>query len=396
MTLPVTPAQNIVKADRRRAFDGLTDRMLAFRDRCLTSPRFIRFAEKFPLTRFKARREAAALFDLCSGFVYSQTLLACVRLKLFDLLKAGPLAVEEIAHRLDLSEDAAGRLLTAAVALRLAERRSGGRYGLGGLGAAMLASPGLATMVEHHALLYRDLEDPVRLLRGEQSAAARDPATPGKATNLASYWPYAEGDTGANRDAVADYTGLMAATQPAIAQEILDAYDFRPHRRLMDVGGGNGTFLLHAAQRFPHLQLVLFDVPAVAGLAAARFKEAGIEARATAAGGDFLRDLPPGADAISLIRVLLDHDDATAVGILKAARAALTQGGVLLVAEPMAETRGAEKVAAYFSLYLMAMGRGRPRTEQHLQDLMREAGFSRIERRSTCQPLLVRLLIGSA
>jgi demethylspheroidene O-methyltransferase len=379
--------------EKRSALDAAIDRLLAFRDRCLTNPRFIRFAEKFPLTRIKARREASALFDLCSGFVYSQTLLACVRLKLFELLKDRPLTVEEIARRLDLGEDAAGRLLTAAVALRLAEHRSGGRYGLGGLGAAMLASPGLETMVEHHALLYRDLDDPVRLLRHGRNGAALDPASGGKATNLASYWPYAEGDTGASRDAVADYTGLMSATQPAIAQEILDAYDFRPHRRLMDVGGGNGTFLLHAARRFPHLELVLFDVPAVAELAAARFKDAGIEARARTAGGDFLSDLPAGADAIALIRVLLDHDDATALAILKSARSALPQQGVLVVAEPMAETPGAEKVAAYFSLYLMAMGRGRPRAEQRLRALIREAGFSRIERRSTRQPLLVRLLV---
>ena len=393
MTLPVTPAQNIVKADKPSALGALMDRFFAFRDRCLTSPRFIRAAEKFPLTRIKARREAAALFDLCSGFVYSQVLLACVRLKLFDLLRTGPLAAGEIAHRLDLSEDSAGRLLTAAVGLRLVERRSGGRYGLGALGAAMLASPGLATMVEHHALLYRDLEDPIRLLRDEAPAQRASDEAALKATQLASYWPYAEGDTGASSNAVSDYTGLMAATQPAIAQEILDAYDFKPHRRLMDVGGGNGAFLLHAAKRFPHLQLVLFDTPAVADLAAARFKEAGLEKSASVAAGNFLHDLPQGADAITLIRVLLDHDDATALAILKSARAALPQEGVLLVAEPMAETPGAEKVAAYFSLYLMAMGRGRPRTEQHLQALLREAGFTRIERRTVCQPLLARILV---
>jgi demethylspheroidene O-methyltransferase len=391
MTLAVTPAQNIVKVDKPSLLNGLMDRFFAFRDRCLTSPRFIRFAETFPPTRIIARREASALFDLCSGFVYSQVLLACVRLRLFDLLKPGPLTVEEIAHRLNLSEDAAGRLMTAAAGLRLVERRSGGRYGLGGLGAAMLTSPGLATMVEHHALLYRDLDDPVRLLRGESQGTPQDRA--GKATNLSAYWPYAEGDTGAAREAVTDYTGLMAATQPAIAQEILDAYDLKGHRRLMDVGGGNGAFLLCAARRAPHLELVLFDVPAVAELAAARFKEAGIAERATVAGGDFLKDLPKGADVISLVRVLLDHDDETALGILKSTRAALPQGGALLVAEPMAETPGAEKVAAYFSFYLMAMGRGRPRTEQQLQALLRKAGFTHIERRTTCQPLLVRLLV---
>ncbi len=373
MTLEVTPAQNIVKVDKPSALTALIDRFFAFRDRCLTSPRFIRFAETFPPTRIIARREASALFDLVSGFVYSQVLLACVRLRLFDLLKPGPLTVGKIAHRLNLDEDATGRLLTAAVGLRLVERRSGGRYGLGGLGAAMLTSPGLATMVEHHALLYRDLDDPVRLLRNESHAPKPDSS--GKATNLASYWPYAEGDTGASRDAVSDYTGLMAATQPAIAQEIMDAYDFKPHRRLMDVGGGNGTFLLNAARRALHLELVLFDMPAVAELAMAKFRDAGIAERATVAGGDFLKDLPKSADIISLIRVLLDHDDQTALAILKSVRAALPQEGVLLVAEPMAGTPGAEKVAAYFSFYLMAMGRGRPRTEQQLQALLREAGF---------------------
>ena len=88
----------------------------------------------------------------------------------------------------------------------------------------------------------------------------------------------------------------------------------------------------HAASLF--LELVLFDVPSVAELAAAKFKEAGIADRATVAGGvAVLKDLPQDADVISLIRVLLDHDDETTLGILKSARAALPQGGVLLVAE---------------------------------------------------------------
>ena len=45
---------------------------------------FQRFAASFALTRPIARRRAGALFDLCAGFVYSQILFACVRLKLFD------------------------------------------------------------------------------------------------------------------------------------------------------------------------------------------------------------------------------------------------------------------------------------------------------------------------
>ena len=143
----------------------------------------------------------------------------------------------------------------------------------------------------------------------------------------------------------------------------------------------------------PHLELILFDVPAVADLAAAKFTDAGIAGRATVAGGDFLKDLPEAPMSFPSFACFSTTTIETALDILKSVRAALPQEGVLLVAEPMAETPGAEKVAAYFSFYLMAMGRGRPRTEQQLQALLREAGFRRIERRSTCQPLLVRLLV---
>ncbi len=58
----------------------------------LRIPRFQRWAAASPLTRVVARRRAKALFDLCAGFVYSQILLACVRLRLFEILAARPAA----------------------------------------------------------------------------------------------------------------------------------------------------------------------------------------------------------------------------------------------------------------------------------------------------------------
>ena len=43
------------------------------------------------LARVLPDRRARALFDLCAGFVYSQVLAACVRLRVFDLLRDGPM-----------------------------------------------------------------------------------------------------------------------------------------------------------------------------------------------------------------------------------------------------------------------------------------------------------------
>jgi demethylspheroidene O-methyltransferase len=187
----------------------------------------------------------------------------------------------------------------------------------------------------------------------------------------------------------------MAASQPLVADEILDAYDLRRHRCLLDIGGGDGSFLCAAARRAPRLDLLLFDLPAVAARAEARFAAAGLAGRAKTVGGDFSRDaLPAGADAAALVRVIHDHDDATALKILRAARAALPPGGTLLLAEPMAGTRGAEPMGdAYFGLYLLAMGRGRARTTAVLTQFLHAAGFARVRPVATHTPLLTGLLV---
>src|ERR1700759_110270 len=154
------------------------DRWRGIRDFLLSSRRFQRFAAAFPLTRPIARRRAADLFDLCAGFVYSQVLFACVKLRLFTQLQNGPLPISGLAARASIPTEAMTTLLEAAASLRLLERRGDEQYGLGPLGAAMLGNPGIAAMVEHHAALYADLADPVALLRGAGEELRR-------------YWPYA-------------------------------------------------------------------------------------------------------------------------------------------------------------------------------------------------------------
>ncbi|ACA18076.1 O-methyltransferase family 2 [Methylobacterium sp. 4-46] len=361
------------------------ERWLALRHRLIASPRFQRFAAAFPPTRPVARRNARALFDLCAGFVYAQVLAACVALDLFRLLADGPLAPDCIARRLDLPPERALCLLRAAASLDLLTALPDGRFALADLGAALLGNPSVGAMIAHHALLYDDLRDPVALLRGRAGPS-----------RLAGYWAYAGSAAPAalGEAAVAPYGALMGASQALVAGDILDAYPLARHRRLLDVGGGEGAFAVAAARRAPHLAVTLFDLPPVAARAARRFAEEGLGGRATALGGSFHDGLPPGADLISLVRVVHDHDDAPAAALLRAAHDALPPGGTLLLAEPMAGTRGAEPVGdAYFGFYLLAMGSGRPRRAEELAAMLRQAGFGDIRERATRRPLLVRLLV---
>ncbi len=364
----------------------MKDRLLQWRSRVLASPRFLRWAERSPLVRWLARRRARQLFDLCAGFVYSQVLLACVRLRLFELLAERPQTAAEIGERVKLPPEAALRLLRAATSLRLLERRGGGRFGLGALGVAVVGKPAIAAMVEHHALLYADLADPVALLRGEAGERA-----------LAGYWPYADerAPKVLEPDQVAAYSQLMSASQSLIAEQVLDAYPLDGHRCLLDVGGGEGTFLEAAGSRLAGLRLVLFDLPPVAARARDRFERAGLSERATTVGGDLFSDpLPEGADVVSLIRVVHDFDDARVLELLRAVRRALADDGVLLLAEPMSGTAGAEPIAdAYFAFYLLAMGSGRPRTPEELAELLRAGGFPDIQPVPTRLPLQTRLIV---
>ena len=364
---------------------SLRDQLLGWRDKILSSARFQRFAAVFPLTRGVARRRAGTMFDIVAGFVYSQILLACVQLRLFDLLRERPASADELALRLSLPRESMQLLLDAATALKLVQPRSGGRYGLGQLGAELCGNPGVVALVEHHAMLYRDLADPLAVLRGPRGGG-----------ELAAYWAYVRGEGAAelSPDRVLPYTALMAASQPMIAREVLHVISFRDHRCLLDVGGGDGSFLSAVAAQTPELSVMLFDLPAVAAKAAERFQANGLARRATAIGGSFRDDpLPEGADIISLVRIIHDHDDEVVMGLLRAVHKALPDNGKLLIAEPLAGPPGGESSTdAYFAFYLRAMGTGQGRTFARLETMLAEAGFTSIRLHSVPMPMVASVI----
>ena len=360
---------------------GLRSTWIGWRNALLSDARFQRFAADFPLTRGIAHQRTDALFDLVAGFVYSQVLHACIQLDVLNRLKAGPLDAAALAAAADVPAPGMARLLRAAAALDLVEPL-GARFALGPQGAALLGNAGLAEMIRHHERLYADLMHPVDLLRR------------GHGEHLAGYWPYATsarpGEVGGVD--VSAYSTLMAATQPAVAADVLDAYAMQNHRVVMDVGGGEGGFLAAVGARWPHIELRLFDLPAVVARARANVP------RGTFFEGDFLSDaLPPGADLITLVRILHDHNDEGVTRILASARAALGPGGRLLIAEPMSAAPRRDRVAeAYFGLYLLAMGRGQARTPRALAASLKQAGFRRVRMLRVRTPSLLRVVIAEA
>lgn len=363
-------------------------RVRAWLARQVAAPDFQRRAIASPLTRLIARRQARKLFSLASGFVSSQVLLACLRSGLLDALHHGgsEYTPEALAARLDLPAQRLSRLLDAAAALSIVAQRDGGVV-LGPLGAALLGNPAARAMIEHHDALYHDLADPLAVLRGRAGGDKAGPAHAGLNPadgRVAALWGYAgEGrPESLEPGRVAAYSELMTRSQEAVGAEILAAVSLSGHRQLLDVGGGEGEFAAAAVLRYPGLRAVVFDLPGVSAGAQRHLRQRGVAERVAVVAGSFLRDpLPRGADVITLVRVLHDHDDAAALQLLQAVRAALPPGGRVIIAEPFAGREPA--LDAYFAAYFLAMGQGRLRSQAAVSALLRRAGFVQTQGHAT-------------
>ncbi|QWD01728.1 methyltransferase domain-containing protein [Polynucleobacter paneuropaeus] len=371
---------------------GLFDRLYIYKDKLIANSQFQNTVAKIPFLRGIAKKRANQLFDVMAGFVYTQILLACIRLNIFNQLKDGPLTLEAIKNECGLERAPLKQLLDAAVSIHLLEIRTNHRYGLGKLGAPLVGNSPLAAMIEHHSVLYEDLRDPLLLLSGKL-----------KSKKLEKFWPYVSNDLEdqeslKDQERVKDYSDLMSASLPLVADQVLGAYDFSRHRCLLDIGGGQGTFLKRVHLQSPQLERMLFDLPGVANLAELNFSASSENQSIKVFGGDFFKDeLPSGADLITLIRVIFDHDDERVKILLRSIFRALSPGGKLLIAEPMAETPDHPPMGhAYFGFYLMAMGRGRPRTVEEIGQLALEAGFKSVEILPSDMPINAQVLLISS
>lgn len=331
-------------------------------NRLAASPRFQAFCARVPGLRGLARAEGAAIFDLMAGFVRSQVLGALVELRVLAILAEGPASVPSLALRCAVPESRMAVLAQAGAGIGLMKRLRDGRFALSRRGAAFLGVPGLDALVRHHGVLYGDLADAAAFFRGES-----DP-------ELARFWPYVLGPGAArDPDTAARYSRLMAETQAMVAADTLDAVPLQGRAHLMDVGGGTGAFLRAVRRRHPGLALTLFDLPEV--VAAAALPEG-----VSRVGGSFRVDpLPRGADTISLIRVLYDHDDATVRGLLARVAAALPPCGRVIISEPMSGgARPDPQTDVYFSIYTLAMQTGKTRSAAQVAALLAQAGFGAI------------------
>ena len=169
-----------------------------------------------------------------------------------------------------------------------------------------------------------------------------------------------------------------------IAPRLCPQVDLAGRRRLLDLGGGPGTYAIHFCLANPELSAVIYDLPTTEPFARQTVGKFGLADRIAFAGGDVNEHPIPGGpyDAAWLSHILHSHGPEECRRIIERTVAAMAPGGLILIHEFILEdSKDAPEFAALFSLNMLIHNpAGRSYSEAELSGMLRGAGVRDITR----------------
>ena len=252
---------------------------------------------------------------VAAGFMAAKHLFAASELGLFEALANAPAPLDALAGRTGLTPRAARISADAMVALGLLERH-GDTYHNSPTADRFLAGrpqPDLRPLLRFwDRVSYPAWQD----LAGSLGRGPRQ-----EIFDL---------DDELQEIASAGIEAVLAGPAAALAH----TYDFAAHRKLLDVGGGTGSWSIAAATAHPGLTATVVELPVVAAVAKTRVAEAGLDGRVDIVTGDAMQgELPTGHDVVLVANLAHYWSPEQNRQLLRRIRAAATPGARLLLAD---------------------------------------------------------------
>lgn len=324
----------------------------------------------------------AALLEIAGSYWKTCALHTGVVLDVFTPLADGGLTAEALAARLGCDARALGMLLRALAAMGLLARAGEG-YVLAEAERPFLdaRSPRyIGYAVRHHHRLmpsWTRLPEAVRSGRSLRTHMSGDD------------------DPGNREDFLMGMYNIALSVAPTLSRSI----DLSGRRRLLDLGGGPGTYAVHFCLANPGMTASVFDLAGSREFAASVARRFDVADRVDFVAGDYLKDpVPGGYDVAWLSQILHAEGPEGCRTILAKAAEALVPGGLLFVHEFMLDddTDGPE-FAALFSLnMLLGTDRGQAYGQGQIRRMMEEAGVRDVRLLDFVGPNASRVLVGTA
>ena len=181
------------------------------------------------------------------------------------------------------------------------------------------------------------------------------------------------------------------------AEKVAATFDLSGRKRLLDLGGGPGTYAVFFCLANPGLSATVFDRPTSEVFAGNVVKRFGLEGRVDFHGGDFLLDpLPGGYDVAWLSQVLHGETPQNAARLVDRAAKTVNPGGLVAVQEFFLENdRSGPPQSALFGCNMLAVTQGgQVYTWDEISAMLRDAGAVSVSRLDIALPQGCGILVG--
>ena len=304
-----------------------------------------------------------SIFQVASGFMASKHLFVANEVGLFEDLAEGPKTLDELSARTGIPERTIRILADAMVALGFVERQDD-RYRNGPVAATFLTGrtpadlrPFLRWWNHMSYPAWMQLEASIRM--GEA---------------VVGHW---------SEELSRIFSEGVEALTAETAEALATTYDFGRHARVLDLGGGTGSFLLAVLRHHGGLKATLFESPTVAALARKRVVNTPLEESVQVVEGDFFTDpLPGGHDAVILANVVHLFSPAHNLALLQRIREHVPDEARLLLVDFWTDPTHTQPTFAALLAggFQIVTGEGAAYSEEELRGWLQESGWQAMKR----------------
>ena len=311
------------------------------------------------------------MLGISSGYWRGCALQAGVRLKIFSVLGSGPKDALQVARDVGSEGRATGLLLDALAAMQLLVKEDGmyknSEFARKFLDAGLPGYMGHIILHHHHIL--------------DGWAQLNEAVMTGKKVVRRSYGSEIERES---------FLMGMFNLAMAVAPKMAEQFDLTGRKRLLDLGGGPGTYAIHFCLANPGLTAVILDRPSTEPFARQTVGRFGLSERIEFIGGDFNVDPLRGGpyDVAWLSHILHSNSLEECQECINKTVAALVPGGFLLIHDfILDDAKDGPEFAALFSLnMLVGTDGGRSYSRAEIFAMLKKAGVGDIRHRKCATP----------
>ena len=311
------------------------------------------------------------IMKIAMGHMAAKYLFVANEIGLFEALAAGPASLEELADKTKIPRRTLGIVTAAIVSLGLVEQ-DGSRYRNGEAAATFLAGrPG--PDLRANLRFWDQISYPMWLEFADAVRSGQRQPKFGKFDE---------------RQQQIFSTGVESFTAP-IATALATSYDFGGHRRVLDVGGGTGSFLIAMLKKHGALRGTLFELPGACAVARKKLATIPEGARIEIVEGNIFKDpLPEGHDAFLVANTVHVLSAAHNIELMRKICAQGQIGSRLLLVDMWTDPSHTQPTAAALmsGQFLITSGEGQTYSEQEADEWLAQTGWKKLERKPLAGP----------